>query len=252
MGRQNTDIEKLILKVGINYQLATKDLKILVGKALAGDIKLNCKRSHMYMDETAKQICYGFKGIQRDRIIKILSGTANFQERKMFFMNYFIYIKLMLKRCFKEADNCCYQANECNIKSLEAKIKNRIHVSDKYKKIAKEYLEINYSSMNYVKSAGEFLLIALPECEDLFTDHEIAQIFSCNFNKVKEARNAYDALKKENKVHGSFLFNAIFTFNTENRGDYKGRRDGIQDCPTYEIPFFTAIVLGNIDRIVKR
>lgn len=249
--KKETNIEKLILRIGSKYMLAAKKLKILTGEIMAGDIRLDSQRGCICMNKKRERILNAFKGVQKDRLTKILSGSASFEERKMFYSNYFISVKFILRDYFKLADKYNYLSDSYAKQIAEAKKEDDLVLLRECRMLDKRNKEQINEFMKVIGAASDFLYVALQKCEGLFTDHEIAQIFSCSPNRVQEARKKYEILKRQNKISGGFLFNSVCNFNIENRDDYRTRRIGLEDCPSYEIPFFATIILGNPGKVLE-
>lgn len=249
--KKEMDIQNLILRVSLKYKLATKELKIFAGEIMAGDSRLYNQRSDIFMDKKRERILNAFKGVQRDRLSKILSKTASVEDKKMFYSNYFIKLKFLLRDSFKLVNEYSYLSDSYAKQIAEAKRKSDLVLLRECKMFDKRNRKQINELMKVMRAASDFLFVALQKCEGLFTDHEIAQIFSCSFKKVKIIRQKYETLKKKNKISGGFLFNSVCNFNIENRDDYRARRSGVEDCPSEEIPFFATMILGNPDKVFE-
>lgn len=197
-------------------------------------------------------LCNSFKGIQRDRFLKVVEKEATKEEQKKFLLNYLIHLKFEIRKCLKYIESNKEVIDICYEMKFKAKEKNKIKTLDRYNKLCRQCQEGSDACIRYLKAIGEFLFNTLPKWEGMFTDHEIAQIFSCNFNKVKKVHKIYDEYKKTMPVEEEgFLFAALYLWEIEYRSDYKGREKRIKDCSTYEIPFFSAISYFIFDEVIK-
>lgn len=242
-------INSLIVGVEAYLEVAQRNLLKKYGSSTEDNTQL---KEDTLIDKKNELLRKTFKGIQGERAVKIYPGNASSQEEKMFFMNCYVSVKFLIKKEFKSIGACNVLSNICNKSISELENKSKLDLSNKYKILLKEEQEEMRIHTENIKLAGELLVNILPLCDDLFTDHEIAQIFSCSIKKVKETRKIYDLVKTGEQIQDGFLLTAIRNFVIEDRSDYKGRKRWVKDCPVYEMPFFSSIIVATVDKLSKK
>ena len=156
------------------------------------------------------------------------------EEKRLLISNGIVKEKMLLKKTYKKIDNFKNQ-----IRKLERY--NILHQSNRKAIIAncESIQELNYIiyKMKDLLLAEARLLIDIyfPLLNDYFSENEIIQVISCNFESVREIRNNPNIYHfDEQNIAISYVINSV-----EFRSRKGNRNSSI--CHTCEMPFFNCI-----------